>query len=200
MFTTQGLASPKQLYAHLATAVERGLDASAALAAVTTEPARWLGLENRAGQIRPGMMANLVVVEGELLTENPAISEVWVDGQRHVLAALEPPTIDPAGTWELVLGLGGMGAVDATLILEGLPTSMQGRLSVMGNDSPLNEVRVSGERVFATINSSRFGGSGTISVRLEIDGDSARGSGSGPFGEFSVRGQRSARPDDKEAI
>ncbi|MFW5815569.1 MAG: amidohydrolase family protein [Wenzhouxiangella sp.] len=201
MFTAHGLSSPGQLYARLAEAVERGLDADAALAAVTTEPARWLGLENRAGRIGPGMMANLIVVEGELLTENPAINEVWVDGQRHVLASLEPPAVDPAGRWDLVLGLGGMGDVEATLALEGAPTNMTGTLSAMGNESPLKDVRVSGERVTATIDGGRFGGSGTISIRLDIDGDRARGSGSGPFGEFSVRGKRSALPDqEKEAI
>lgn len=201
MITAHGLSSPGQLYARLAEAVERGLDADAALAAVTTEPARWLGLENRAGRIGPGMMANLVVVEGELLTENPAITEVWVDGRRHVLASLEPPAVDPAGRWDLVLGLGGMGDVEATLSLEGPPTRMTGTLNVMGNDNPLNEVRVSGERVTATIDGGRFGSSGTISIRLDIDGERARGNGSGPFGDFSVRGQRSARPDDdQEAI
>ncbi|MFP4207719.1 MAG: amidohydrolase family protein [Wenzhouxiangella sp.] len=200
MITGHGLSAPNQVYAQLAKAMERGLDRDTALAAVTTEPARWLGLADRAGRIGAGMMANLVVVEGELLTENPTITEVWVDGRRHVLASLEPPAIDPAGTWDLVLGLGGMGDVEATLSLEGAPTSMTGSLNVMGNDSPLNEVRVSGERVTATIDGGRFGGSGTVSIRLDIDGDRARGNGSGPFGEFSVRGQRSARPDDQEAI
>lgn len=200
LFTSYGLSSPEQIFARLATAIERGLDADQALAAITTEPARWLGLEDRAGRIRAGMMANLVVVEGELLTEGPVITEVWVDGERHVLAALVPPAVDPAGTWDLVLGLGGMGDVDATLVLEGPPTRMQGQLSVMGNDTPLSEVRVSGERVIATIDASRFGGSGTISIRLDIDGDRARGSGSGPFGDFSVRGRRSSTPEPEEIL
>ncbi len=200
LLTSHGLSAPGQLFAALAQAVERGLDADTALAAITTEPARWLGIEDRAGRIVAGHMANLVVVEGELLTDSPAITEVWVDGQRHVLAALVPPTIDPAGTWDLVLGLGGMGDVDATLVLEGPPTRMQGVLSVMGNDTPLSEVRVSGERVIASIDASRFGGSGSISIRLDIDGDRARGNGSGPFGDFSVRGRRSSDPDQEEAI
>ena len=200
LFTGHDLSSPSQLFARLATAIERGLDPEAALAAITTEPARWLGLEDRAGRIRPGMMANLVVVEGELLTDAPALTEVWVDGQRHVLAALIPPEVDPAGTWDLVLGLGGMGDVDASLVLTGPPTRMQGTLSVMGNDTPLSEVRVSGERVIATIDASRLGGSGTISIRLDIDGDRARGSGSGPFGDFSVRGRRVSDPELEEAI
>ena len=198
LLTSHSLSSPGQLHARIARAIERGLDAEQALAALTTEPAAWLGMEDRAGRIRPGAMANLIVVEGELFTENPAINEVWIDGRQYVLSALAPPTIDPAGTWDLVLGLGGMGDVEATLVLSGPATSMQGNLTVMGNETELNEVRVSGDRVIARIDASRLGGTGFISIRLDIDGERARGNGSGPFGEFSVRGQRSARPDDEE--
>jgi len=197
LLTSHALSAPGQIFDRIAKAVERGLDADLALAALTTEPAAWLGLQDRAGRIRPGSMANLVVVEGELFKENPSISQVWIDGRQHVLTALVPPTIDPAGTWDLVLGLGGMGDVEATLVLSGPVTSMRGSLTVMGNETQLNEVRVSGERVIATIDASRLGGSGTISIRLDIDGERARGNGSGPFGEFSVRGNRSARPDDQ---
>ena len=197
LLTSHGLSQPGQIFEQLAKAIERGLDSDQALAALTTEPAAWLGLSDRAGRIRPGFMANLVIVEGELFTEGPSISEVWVDGERHVLAALQPPAIDPAGTWALTLGLGGMGDVDASLVLRGPPTNMEGTLTVMGNDTPLSEVRVSGERVIASIDASRFGGSGSISIRLDIDGDRARGNGSGPFGEFTVRGRRTGGPDEE---
>ena len=199
LFTTHGLSRPGEIFEQLVKAVERGLDPDRALAAMTTDPARWLGLQDRAGRIGPGLMANLVVVEGELLAESPSINEVWIDGKRHVLAALEPPGVDPAGTWALTLGLGGMGDVDASLVLSGPPTGMEGSLTVMGNETPLTDVRVSGERVIVTIDASRFGGSGTISIRLDIDGDRARGSGSGPFGEFTIRGRRTGGPDEEEA-
>ena len=198
LLTSHALSSPGQIFERIAKAIERGLDRDLALAALTTEPAAWLGLADRAGRIRPGAMANLLVVEGELFKENPSISQVWVDGHQYVLTALVPPAIDPAGTWDLVLGLGGMGDVEATLVLSGPVTAMRGSLTVMGNETQLNEVRVSGERVIASIDASRFGGSGTISIRLDIEGERARGSGSGPFGEFSVRGNRSATPDGAE--
>lgn len=200
MFTSHGLSQPNQIFANVAKAIERGLDADLALAALTTAPADWLGLGDRAGRIRSGAMANLLVVEGDLLVESPSISQVWVDGKQYVLAAIVPPAIDPAGTWDLVLGLGAMGDVEAQLVLSGPVSRMEGTLSVMGNDTPLTEVRVSGERVIATIDASRFGGSGTISIRLDVEGDRARGNGSGPFGEFTVRGRRSAGPDEEESI
>jgi len=63
-------------------------------------------------------------------------------------------------------------------------------LTVMGNESPLNDTRVSDDQVTARLDSARFGGSGTITLKLTISGDSARGNGTGPFGEFTLRGQR----------
>jgi hypothetical protein len=200
LLTSHGLSQPTQIFANLARSIERGLTVDQALAGLTTEPAAFLGLSDRVGRLRPGFMANLTIVEGELFTDGPAITEVWIDGERHILSAVEAPAVDPAGTWDMTLGLGGMGDVEASLVLSGPPTSMEGTLSVMGNETPLSDVRVSGERVIVTIEASRFGGSGTISIRLNIDGERARGTGSGPFGEFTIRGRRSSGPDDEEVI
>ena len=198
MLSSHGMGQPTDFLKNLAKAVDRGLDPDAALAMVTTEPADWLALGDRAGQIAPGMMANLLVVEGELITEEPAISDVWIDGQRFELASIEPPSVDPVGTWALTLGMGAMGDVDAQLVLTGTPTDLGGTLTVMGNDSPINDARVSDDQVTARLDSSRFGGSGTITLKLTINGDAARGNGTGPFGEFTLRGQRqvaSASPE-----
>lgn len=200
MFTSLGLSQPKQIFKQLARAIEAGLSADQALAALTTEPAAWLGLDDRAGRIRPGYMANLIIVEGDLMVENPSINAVWIDGREHVLAALVPPAVDPAGTWSLTLGLGSMGDMEAVMVLTGPPTGMSGTLSVMGNESPFTDVKVSGEEVIASMDASRFGGSGTITMRLQIDGDRARGNGNGPYGEFTVRGQRTGNPDTLEVL
>ncbi|NKI35310.1 amidohydrolase family protein [Wenzhouxiangella sp. XN79A] len=198
LFTAHGLSGPTDLFARLATAIERGLEADQALAGLTTRPAEWLGIADRAGRIQTGYMANLVVVEGELFTEAPTISEVWIDGVRFELARLEPPAVDPVGTWALTLGLPGMGDVDAELVLTGTPSSLDGTLNTMGNETPLSEIRVSGKQLQIRIDASRFGGAGTISINMDIDGDRGRGNGSGPFGEFTVRGQRSSGPDEEE--
>lgn len=197
MFSAHGLSTPKDHFKALVAAVDAGMDVDQALASLTTEPAQWLGIADRAGQVAEGFMANLIVVEGDLMIESPAITAVWIDGREHVLAALEPPTVDPAGSWALTLVLGSMGDMAAEMTLSGPPTGMNGTFSVMGNDSPFSEVRVSGDEVIATIDTSRFGQSGTTTIRLTIDGDRARGTGNGPFGEFSVRGQRSSTPDEE---
>jgi len=197
LLTTHGLSKPGDVFAAVARAIEAGLDRDRALAALTTEPAAWLGLGDRAGKVAPGYMANLVVVDGDLLAEKPTVREVWVDGRRFELASVEPPEVDPAGTWALTLTFGGMGDVDGELKLTGPPTGMEGTLSIMGNEVPLAEARVSGKTLTVKLDSGRFGQGGSTTINLEIDGDSGRGSGSGPFGEFSVRGRRSG-PGDEE--
>lgn len=193
LFTAHGQSSPADLFKNIARAVESGLDADRALAALTTAPAEWLGIADRAGRIAPGYMANLVLVEGELFAENPTISEVWIDGHRFELAKLVPPEIDPSGSWALTLSLSGMGDVDAELTLSGPPTSLDGSMSVLGNQLPVTEGRVSGKQVQLKFN---LGGSGTISVNMEVDGDRARGNGTGPYGEFTVRGDRTGPSGD----
>lgn len=195
LLTAHGQSSPADLFGKLKTAIERGLDRDQALAALTTAPAEWLGIGDRAGRLAPGYMANLVIVEGELFTDKPTFTEVWIDGRRHRLTALDPPTIEPAGTWALTLGLPDMGDVEGELVLAGAATDLSGTLTVMGTETPLSDIDVSGNEVTVRIDASRFGGSGTITMRLEVEGDRGRGSGSGPFGEFTVRGQRTSTPD-----
>lgn len=198
LFTAHRQSSPQDVLAAAARAIEQGLAPETALAAMTTVPAAWLGLEDRAGRIAAGYMANLVIVDGELLTEKPSLREVWIDGARFELAKLEPPEVEPAGIWALTLAFGGMGDVEGELKLEGAATALTGSITVMGNEAPLTEARVSGKTLTIKIDAARWGQGGTTTIRLDIDGDQGRGSGSGPFGEFSVRGRKSAGPGGEE--
>ena len=74
---------PREIWKQLARAIERGLAPDRALAALTQVPAEYLGISGRAGTVEAGKMANLVVVDGELLVESPKIEAVWIDGVRY---------------------------------------------------------------------------------------------------------------------
>ena len=80
--TTFGLDDPKDFPARVRESRERGLSQDDALAAVTTIPARQLGLSDRLGTIAPGKIADLVVETGEPFDEKSRVTEVWVDGVR----------------------------------------------------------------------------------------------------------------------
>jgi imidazolonepropionase-like amidohydrolase len=99
--TANGLKDVKTFRANVGRAIARGLPENVALAAVTTTPARMLGLSGRLGVIAPGAIANLTVTRGGLFAEGSKVREVWVDGARHEVAKDET---SPKGEWTLSLG------------------------------------------------------------------------------------------------
>ena len=81
-FSTLGAAAGK-LRQNVRTAIEHGLPENAALAALTTEPARMLGLEQSLGTVDPGKIANLVVTKGSWFAKDSPVRYVFVDGRKY---------------------------------------------------------------------------------------------------------------------
>ncbi len=101
--TTDGLDDPGKFLKLVRSAVARGLDPDVALASVTTTPAKILGIEERVGRVREGMLANLVVADGELMAENTKITDTWIAGQRFEVGD-EASDDDPLiGSWKFTL-------------------------------------------------------------------------------------------------
>jgi imidazolonepropionase-like amidohydrolase len=65
----------------LALLVRAGLPREAALEAVTATPAKLLGLEKRAGAIRPGRDADLVILDGDPLDPLARVERVLIAGE-----------------------------------------------------------------------------------------------------------------------
>ena len=65
----------------LARLIRAGLPREAALAAVTTAPAKVLGLEKRVGAIRPGADADLILLDGDVLDPLARVLRVYVAGE-----------------------------------------------------------------------------------------------------------------------
>jgi len=78
--TTYSLPDRKEFRRALRTALDRGLSEADALAALTTVPARLLGLSDRLGVIEAGRPAHLTVVEGSYFDPANPIHAVWIDG------------------------------------------------------------------------------------------------------------------------
>lgn len=62
-------------------AVAQGLDWSAALAALTVNPARIFGLDDSRGTLAVGKVADLVLWSGDPLEVTSAADQVWIDGR-----------------------------------------------------------------------------------------------------------------------
>lgn len=139
--TADGLKDPKAFAANVGRAIDRGLPERAALAAVTTVPARMLGLEAKLGTIGAGRIANLTVTRGALF-RGGTVREVWVDGERYEAAKDETT---PKGEWQVDWGHGPHALIVAT----GDDTTA---MLVVGPDSlRARDVRLEGARLRFTV-------------------------------------------------
>jgi imidazolonepropionase-like amidohydrolase len=105
-FTAQGIVKRDDWRDRARHAVARGLPATAALAAVTTEPAKLLGVADQLGTIARGKIANLTVTDGDLFDQQTNVLEVWVDGQRYEPDPKAVTQKEVSGEWELELDRG----------------------------------------------------------------------------------------------
>ena len=124
--TADGMSSINDFLLNVRIAVARGLSADDALAALTTTPAEWLGLSRSHGTIEEGKIANLVVTQGDLFTQEAEVRDVWVQGS--VYGVTRPAQIDPRGTWRIASS--DEWGFDAMLTLEGPLNRMRGQVEI----------------------------------------------------------------------
>ena len=195
--TTDGLSSLNEFLPNLRIAVARGLSTDDALAALTTTPAAWLGIDRTHGTIAEGKVANLIVSEGDLLTEEATVRDVWVRGR--VYGITRPAQIDPRGTWEIASD--DEWGFDAVLVLEGSLNRLRGYLDIAstGPELPggarvdLASARAVAEtgRIDARFNGEVLGYQGMALLSGSVRGDEFYGWTSLPNGaDPSFRGTR----------
>ncbi len=80
--TMNGIKS-KDFWPRIRKAVKAGLSQDTALAALTTIPAEMSDIDEVAGKIEPGYMADFVVAKGNLF-EDGKIFSVWLQGQEQI--------------------------------------------------------------------------------------------------------------------
>ncbi len=100
-FTATGLKMPEQqFWTNLRLALKRGLAPDVALAALTTNPAKMLGVDEIVGEVIAGKAANLIVASGDLFSSDATadITDVWVDGDHFETDAAQ--RADVRGTWK----------------------------------------------------------------------------------------------------
>ncbi len=96
--TSSKLPEGQDFWDNLHTAIEKGLEPSAALAMLTTNPAEILGLQNHA-MIRKSSHANLVIADADLFdpAADAKIIDLFIDGRPHHINDTENTRFD--GTW-----------------------------------------------------------------------------------------------------
>lgn len=104
--TTDGLDDPASFLKQVRKAVQRGLSPEAALDAMTTEPAKQLGIDHIAGSIQPGMLANLLIASGDLFDDKSKVLETWVAGEQFVMSPISKRDEPLTGHWSVVFRAG----------------------------------------------------------------------------------------------
>jgi imidazolonepropionase-like amidohydrolase len=185
--TANGLKDVKVFRERVSRAIDRGLSPTAALAAVTTVPARLLGLSDRIGTIAPGKIANLTVTRGELFSEKSKVRDVWVDGNRYEVSK---PDADLKGRWQLGLA----GRLDTLVVSMEKDTTV--RMVIEGDTVAARRVTVDGPRLTFSVDLPRRG---TWSVDVAAKEDAWVGTATSEQGERAELRARRLVEEPKEA-
>lgn len=197
-FTTLD-ASPREVHDNLRTMIEHGLPEDAALAALTTDAAALLDLDDRLGTVEEGKIANLVVTSGPLFDEDSEVRYVFVDGRpfEYDAAPSGGPAAEgeaePAGTWSYEVSTpdGDSG----TLTITGTPGDLSGTITseMSSETTELEDVQLEGNELTFDFEGPQ---NSQISASLTISGDEIEGTfSSSEFGELPVSGTRTSGPD-----
>lgn len=142
--TTAGLNNVDEFLKQVRVAIQRGLPAENALAAVTVTPARLLGLESKYGSISPGKTANFVIADGDLFADKTKVLTTWVAGERFEIEKPTSPKPEE-GRWSFEFSSGSL--TPRSLNLQITKTG-QPKLAVAGGDiSTADESSIELEKV-----------------------------------------------------
>jgi len=192
----------KDVHTNIRRLVKDGLSTSAALAALTTEPARVLGISAMAGTLQRGKMGNLVMTTGPLFEDDSKIKMVVVDGVPHVYEVKEKKkkssgdeeVVDASGEWAYTIDVPGM-TPSGTMTFSKSDDTYD--LVVTNNQAPGESVETSGIEMEGSnmVFSYKMDAGGmklTIDNDITFDGDTFEGTVSvGDFGTFDITGSKS---------
>jgi imidazolonepropionase-like amidohydrolase len=99
--TTNGLKSAEQFWKNLRLSISRGLPVDAALAALTVNPAKELGVENELGSLESGKYANFFVYSSDPFTTEAQLLDAWIQGEKSQVKAVLGPSI--VGKYNLLI-------------------------------------------------------------------------------------------------
>jgi imidazolonepropionase-like amidohydrolase len=99
-FTAHGLKKSSEYINSVRKAVESGLTKSAALQAMTVNPAKMTGVSDQLGTLDKGKRANFFISSGDIFDEeSPIIYQTWIDGVAYENKSMDSK--DHSGQYDL---------------------------------------------------------------------------------------------------
>ncbi len=102
--TSNGLDKPESLPAAVRQAIAAGLSFDEAVEALTSTPARLLGVDSLMGSIAPGKLANLIIASDSLFKEGSEIRSLWLQGQHYPFKPYAGPARWASGKYRITEG------------------------------------------------------------------------------------------------
>ena len=100
-FTTEGLKKTDDFIKNLQKAYQHGLSEVDMLKALTTTPAKLMGIEKTVGSLETGMLANFFISSGPFLSEKASMLQHWIKGKPYHIGNLFAQDI--RGSYELTM-------------------------------------------------------------------------------------------------
>ncbi len=195
----------KDLKKNLMAMIEAGLSETAALAALTTNPAKLLGISNIAGSIEVGKMANLVMTDKSYFDEKSKIKYVFVEGasfefkdkpKKKKKGANDSSTVKVDGKWSYTMEI-PMPDNQGVLNIEPTGDTYTVTLTLNGQeDDPeiIEDVELIDDQMSFSFEVTE-GMVMTVEMELNFTEDSFEGTvKAGDFGTFPMTGNRIADP------
>ena len=180
--------SGKDFLENLRTAVERGLDEGAALAALTTRPAGLVRLSHLYGSLEPGKVASFIVTDGGLFQRSTQITGVWIDGQSY---ELQEKTGDPRGEWVITAA----NELDGSrLSIDGRERNLRGKIVIANDTIRLSRLQYDSPRLSFVFHGEPDGLQGTYRLSAHLGEESMLGAGENDRTEFFTWEARRASP------
>lgn len=170
--TTADLKSVKSFKSNLMTAFKYGLSKQKALEALTTIPAKLLGMSSEIGTLNNGTYANFLITSGEIFDKKTKVYENWVQGNKNTL--IDMNIKDIRGDYNLKVAgksydlkiSGDIGKVKSELMLDSVKIASnlsQSNGWVNLFYTPLNEKKTEFVRLTAPLgNSDNINGTGVL--------------------------------------
>lgn len=101
VLTMDGLKDKKDFSSALQKAIKCGLSKKQALEALTTGPAKLLGIESEVGSLKEGMLANFFICTKDYFEKENVILEHWIAGERYLIKNVD--SLDVRNKFQLKL-------------------------------------------------------------------------------------------------
>jgi len=181
--------------------VENGLSEDVALAAMTTYPAKTLGIDHTAGTIERNKLANLVVTNKPYFDKEAKIKYVFVEGKKFEYTISKKKktsgdstaTKDLSGIYKYTVEIPGMTTSGKMTITKEDDTYTIAITSDQSPDDPSNGegIEQDGNELDFSFKTDAQGATLEVGMNLEFDGDTFEGNVSvAQFGSFPVTGEK----------